>query len=271
MFFRRRRPGPADVRKTLTALLALAGVVALVDGFAVAVREDDLVRHGFVVPGVVVERLSSTGEAGTRGLDGRGRTGPARAPVGKTGLYLYEAAARLIQTRSRETWAIDYRFSCAARGMCYARDLVQYGLWDTLREGDTVSVRRQAGDSLRARLERNPQMGLAFVKVAISCVLFAAAYLTRGGLKQFAPKYKTAPAVVTAVEPVAYGNDRRWKIRFAYFDAGGHARESIDEVNDPSWNVNDECVAVYRPQAPDMATLSAAQRNSQFDNSATPN
>ena len=113
---------------------------------------------------------------------------------------------------------------------------------------------------MRARLEQNPQMGLAFVKVAMACALFAAAYISRGGLKQFAPKYKTAPAVVTAVEPVAYGHDTRWKIRFAYFDAGGNARESIDEVNDPSWKVNEDCVAVYRPQAPDMATLQPAAR-----------
>ena len=260
MFFRRRR-GPADFRKTLTLLLAVAGLLALVDGFAVAVNEDDLVRHGFVVPGVVVERLSSTREAGTRGLDGHGRTGPSTGPVRTAALQFYEATARLIQTRSRATWAIDYRFSCAARGTCYARDFVPYRLWDTLREGETVSVRRQTGSSLRARLERNPQTGLAFAKVALSCVLLAAAYLSRGGLKQFAPKYKTASAVVTAVEPVAYGNDRRWKVRFAYFDAGGHARESVDEVNDSSWNVNDECVAVYRPQAPDLATLQPAARS----------
>ena len=172
-----------------------------------------------------------------------------------TGLFLYEATARLIHTGSRETWAIDYRFSCAARGTCYARDLVPYGLWSALREGQTITVRRPAGNSLRVRLEQNPQTGFAFVKVAMACLLFAAAYISRGGLKQFAPKYKTAPAVVTSVEPVIYGHDKRWKIRFAYFDAGGNARESIDEVNDPSWKVNDDCVAVYRPQAPDLATL----------------
>jgi hypothetical protein len=44
----------------------------------------------------------------------------------------------------------------------------------------------------------------------------------------------------------------------AYFDRSGQAQESADEVMQGSWKTGDSCVAVYRPDQPDLATLQPA-------------
>jgi hypothetical protein len=63
------------------------------------------------------------------------------------------------------------------------------------------------------------------------------------------------PAVVTAVEPVTYRDAKRWRIRFVYFDPHGTAQESADEVVTAGWKPGDGCVAVFRPERPDIATF----------------
>jgi len=63
---------------------------------------------------------------------------------------------------------------------------------------------------------------------------------------------------VTAVEPLKYGDETRWRIRFAYFDRHGQAQESADQVAQGSWKTGDSCVAVYPPDQPDLATLQSA-------------
>jgi hypothetical protein len=71
-------------------------------------------------------------------------------------------------------------------------------------------------------------------------------------------RWLTAPAVVTAVERLKDGDETRWRIRFAYFDRNGQVQESADQVTQGSWKTGDSCVAVYRPDQPDLATLQSA-------------
>lgn len=208
----------------LTWLLVAAGAIALVDGFSLAVKEEARLRDARIVTGVVTRRSSAEG------------------------LWT--------------TWMIDYRFPCRTRsGTCAARDLVSRDLWGRLRQGERVRVRQADGEVTTARLDENPQNGTAMGKTAFACVLFALACLSSGRLRRWSRTYATAAAVVTAVKPVTYGADLRWRVHFAYFDEQGCAQESVDEVNDPSWKVNDECVAVYRTQSPDLATLQPLARS----------
>ena len=111
---------------------------------------------------------------------------------------------------------------------------------------------------------RNQLDSLTFVsrqKTALACLMLAIAGLVSGRLKLFQrPKYIQADATVTSVEQVRYGDESRWKVRFAYFDVKGNAQDSVDEVNDPSWKAGDDCRAIYRPQTPDLATLQRGDR-----------
>ena len=203
---------------SLAWLLVLAGTIVLVDGFALAVKEESRGSYGRVVNGVVTKRST---------IDG---VWPA--------------------------WVIEYRFPCRTRsGSCSGREIVSRELWDQLRYGSSVRVRQADGEVTTGRLDDNPQGSNAVIKTAFACLLFVLACAASGRLRFRGIGYKKAPAVVIAVQPVAAGHETRWRIKFAYFDAKGNAQESVDEVNDPSWKVNDDCIAVYRPQAPDMATL----------------
>lgn len=243
-------------RTTGALALAGAGAFALIDGFSLAVIEESRARYGVVVSGVVEERLSTTGELGTRTIGGRNRFG--RGPtVRTTGFDAYQTVSRALLTGSFDGWVIDYRYPCSvAGGRCREREFVSHDLWLRLEAGHTVNVRQSKDETRTARLDENPQRGLALVKAAMACVLLTIALWTSGRLKIFhGPKYIQADAIVTSVEPVKYGDEVRWKVHFAYFDVKGHAQDSVDEVNDPTWRSGDECYAVYRPQAPDVATL----------------
>lgn len=239
-----------------TLLFAGAGAFAFFDGFSLAVIEESRARYGQVVSGVVEERLSTTGELGTRTIGGRNRFG--RGPtVRTTGFDAYQTLSRALLSGSFDGWVIDYRYPCSvAGGRCREREFVSHDLWLRLEAGHTVNVRQSKDETRTARLDENPQRGLALVKTAMACVLLTLALWTSGRFKIFrGRKYIQADAIVTSVEPVKYGDEVRWKIRFAYFDVKGHAQDSVDEVNDPTWKSGDECYAVYRPQAPDVATL----------------
>jgi hypothetical protein len=87
-------------------------------------------------------------------------------------------------------------------------------------------------------------------------VLLLVAGVVSGQLTAARPRgYLMAPAVVTAVELVTYRDAKRWRIRFAYFDSDGAPRESADEVGTAGWQPGDGCVAVFRPDRPDIATF----------------
>lgn len=236
--------------------LAGVGVLALIDGFSLAVIEESRARYGQVVSGVVEERLSTTGELGTRTIGGSRRYG--RGPtVRTTGFDVYQTLTRAVVTGSFDAWVIDYRYPCGvAGGMCRQRDFVPHNLWLRLEAGHTVNVRQSKDETRTARLDENPQRGLAIVKTTLACLLLALAALFSGRLKILRRrKYVQADAIVTSVESIKYGDEVRWKVRFAYFDAKGNSQDSVDEVNDPTWKSGDECYAVYSPQAPDVATL----------------
>ena len=64
-----------------------------------------------------------------------------------------------------------------------------------------------------------------------------------------------------AAEPIKYRDSLGWRVRFAYFDQRGDAQESADEVYQATWKPGDQCVAVYRSEAPDLATLQPAVVN----------
>lgn len=68
----------------------------------------------------------------------------------------------------------------------------------------------------------------------------------------------TRSATAIAVEPVKYRDATRWRIPFRYFDVSGIAQESADEVARDSWKPGDACLAVYRRDTPDLATLHSA-------------
>ena len=234
-----------------TLLLAGAGAFAFFDGFSLAVLEESRARYGQVVSGVVEERLSTTGELGSRTIGGRNRFG--RGPtVRTTGFDAYQTLSRALLTGSFDAWVIDYRYPCSvAGGRCREREFVSHDLWLRLEAGHPVNVRQSKDETRTARLDENPQRGLALVKTAMACVLLTMALWTSGRFKIFrGRKYIQADAVVTAVEPVKYGDEVRWKIHFAYFDVKGNAQDSVDEVNDPTWKSGDECYAVYSPQDP---------------------
>jgi hypothetical protein len=225
--------------------LAVGGGLVFFDGFRLGVLEESRTRYGRVVSGVV-EDLRSSG--GTIWDASRAQSND---------LDTYEGVCRFLLTFSRDEWIVSYRYPCAGgTGICRGREYVAKDLWSRLQVGQPINVRQSVDEKRTARLDENPQRGMALVKVALSCVLLAVTGLLSGRLTLFRRvKYIEADGVVTSVERVQYGDEMRWKVRFAYFDATGNAQDSIDEVNDPSWKAGDDCRAVYRPQAPDLATL----------------
>ena len=97
----------------------------------------------------------------------------------------------------------------------------------------------------------------AFVQFGIVAAMLLVAALLSGWrpFRFSGVRWVTAPAVVLAVEPVKYRDVVRWRIRFAYFDPEGVAQESADEVVTDAWKVGDSCLAVFKPNQPDLATM----------------
>ena len=131
-------------------------------------------------------------------------------------------------------------------------------MWSRLRAGSPVNVRQSVGEKSASRLDENPQWRLALTRATVGGVSLIVAALVSGRVRFTSlAKYVKAPAVVTAVDEIQYGDEKRWRVTFRYFDASSQPQESVDEANDPSWRVGEDCIAVYRPQAPDAATLQA--------------
>lgn len=238
------RGGEYPLRVVLT--LAVLGVLVFVDGFTLAVREEYRTRYGRVMSGVV-DSLRSDNSVRDRG---QGRTHASD-------LGLYAGLWQTLLTRSLDVWIVEYSYPCSgATGRCSGQDLVARDLWERLEVGQSVKVRQSIDETGTARLDENPQRGLALIKTALACVLLGAAGLMSGHLTLFRRhKYIEVDAIVTSVDRVQYGDEMRWKVHFAYFDNQGNAQDSVDEVNDPSWKVGDDCRAVYLPKVPDAATL----------------
>jgi len=241
--------------------LAAGGVMAFLDGFMLGVMEETRARDGRVSSGVVVEKFSSSGAQGTRRIGRRGGRDQVhtRPVVTGNGFAFYDPLARLIVTGSADAWVVDYRFPCAGGRTCFARDFVSGEQWLPLRAGSMVNVRQADWETTTSRIDGDPRWATVFADLGIGSLLLAAAGLVSGRLVLFRRRrWLTAPAVVTAVERLKYGEETRWRIRFAYFDRNGQAQESADQVVQGSWKTGDSCVAVYRPDQPDLATLQPA-------------
>jgi uncharacterized protein DUF3592 len=230
---------------TVAFVLGVAGGLIFIDGFRLAVVEEYRMRYGHVVTGVVEDlRTSDASIAGSSSMK-------------FSEMGTYEQVCRFLLTRSPEEWVVNYSYPCVGvTGSCHAREQVTRDLWTRLDIGQRIVVRQSADEKTTGRLDENPQRGLALVKVALACVLLVLSGVVSGRFTLFPRhKYIEVDGVVTSVERIQYGDEVRWKVRFAYFDDQGRAQDSVDEVNDASWKSGDDCRAVYRPQTPDLATL----------------
>ena len=246
------------IRGVIAFGLVVLAVLAFYSGFSLAVTEEARARYGSVATGVVVEKLSTTERDGTRYI-GRhgGRNQAVRQPIVTiTGFRMNDLLARWIVTGSPLAWVIVYTFPCPASQPCEVRDFVDKDYWERVHVGDRVNVRHADTEDTTARLDDNPQWGIALANIGFAAVLLLAAGLTTGRLPRFRTReWLTAPAVVTAVEPVRYKDATHWRVRFAYFDCDGTAQESADEVVTGAWKPGDDCIAVYRQHEPELATM----------------
>jgi hypothetical protein len=246
---------PGSGRGVTAILISLLGAHAAFDGSTLAMREYQRAQAGHVTMGVVVDKLSSTGAAGSRRIRGpRGRRS-RRSPL-SPGFTFHEELARVVVTGSLNEWVIEYRYACDAPYRCLGRDFVPEALWRRLHTDQNVNVLQARTETRSARLDENPQRATAAAHLSIAAVLLFVAAVVSGRLTMRRPRgYLTAPAVVTAVEPVTYLDAKRWRVRFAYFDPHGTPQESADEVVTAGWKPGDGCVAVFRPERPDIATF----------------
>ena len=250
------------VRGIAAFALAGAGAMAAIDGFMLGVHEEGRIRYGRATPGIVVEMFSSAGADGSRRIGPRGGTNQrvTRPVVTANGFQFYDVLARFIVSGSTNAWVVDYRFPCrAGTGTCFGRDFVGEEQWRRLSPGDPVNVRQADWETATSRLDDNPQWAIAFADLGIAAVLLTLAAIVMNWIVLVRRRqWLTAPAVVTAVEPLTYGDETRWRIRFAYFDRDGLPQESVDQVTVGTWKSGDDCVAIYNAQQPDIATLQPA-------------
>jgi hypothetical protein len=237
--------------------LLVTGAIGCYQGFVLAVREEYREQDGRVVAGVVVEKLHGLHRGLLETSSGQ------RFHAGDGRFQSTEGLARWLVYGSPAPRYVDYQYSCAVgpQGRCFGRDAVAPALWDRLQIGSPVNVRQATNENKHARLDQNPQRALALAQLAVSAMFLLAAAVVSGRIRLWPsrPKYLYVPAVVLAVEEVQYRDAKRWKVRFGYYDGQGHAQESADEVGQPVWKPGDDCIAVYRPNSPDLATLQPAR------------
>ena len=241
-------------------MLLLLAAVPLASGGLALVRESDRWQQPRVVTGVIQEKLSSTGENGTRTIGGgrRWRAG-RRLPTVLTsnGFGIDDELARLILTGSTNAWVVEYTYPCrSARGACWQREFVSHGRWSELRTGERVNVLTLSSNGTRGRLENNPLLGTALVKLAIGVTLVAIAALISGRWPRRRERDVIVPGVVTSVERVAADGDV-WRVGFAYFSGDGTAREGADEIYVSGVRPGDSCTVTYPENRPELGILSA--------------
>jgi hypothetical protein len=248
------RTGRKLTARGAALLLSAVAVWATYDAGMIAVREYDSAQHGRVQTGIVVKKLSSTGADGSERLRSP-RSRRSRRLITTEGFKIHDVLARLIFTGSTNAWVIEYRYSCDQHP-CRARDFVPETLWRELHNGQTVNVRRSNGSG--SRLDANPPWTTAIANMAIAAALLLAAGLVSGGLTvRLGRRYVSAPAVVTAIEPVKYRDVTRWRIRFSYVDPDGNGQEGVDEVVTDAWQPGDACLAVFPLEQPGLAGFRA--------------
>jgi hypothetical protein len=245
---------PPSVRLCVTWVLVTAALIPLYGGATILLAEYRRSQDGRVAPGVVVERHRSSDPTDAPKRR-RWRAGQAVASlVVAVGYQIPDAFARLIATGSTGTWVVEYRYDCGA-AMCRGRDVVTERVWSELAVGQAVSVRPAGGHTDSARLDMNRPWPMVIAKLAVAGILLLGAALASERFGKRGPEYVTVPAVVTAVDPVDYGQAVRWRVQFAYFASDGTALESADEVIAAGVRPGDDCMAVYPPEHPHLGTL----------------
>ena len=249
MYFGRVKPG-------VVPALGMCGfaLLAAYDGITLGAREYARAHDGRVTTGVVVAKLSGTGLEHKSGSPGRQWHHPRLAPWTE-GFRPHDMLGRLVLTGSLRAWMIEYKYDCERPQGCFGRDFVPEARWRQLYAGQPVSVCRPKREIDSSRLEDNSVWKTVVVNIATAGALLFIAGLASGHLKRGGPRYLTAPAVVTAVEPVRTNDVTRWKLTFAYFDQKGAAHEAADEILIPAFKAGDEGLAVFPPERPDLATF----------------
>jgi len=251
-------------REGAAVVLVLVATLPLWDGGRVLAREYGRRQEGRVVAGVVVGKLSSTGEDGSRTIGTRRRWRASRGMptvVTSNGFQFHDVLARLAMTGSTDAWFVEYRYPCSSSRPCWQREEVSHALWSDLRIGQTVNVRTAKGQGGSGRLDGNPPWNTAVTKLAIGGTLAILAGFISGRMTR-RRKYVTAPAVVTSVEAIGGGDDGHWRVGFAYLTKDGTACESADEVYVSGVHPGDQCTAVYPPDRPELGTLRLSERSS---------
>ena len=246
------------VRQRIALAIAFSALWPLLEGGFELEREVARFERGKVEIGTIVQKLSSSGEAGSRTIGRSTSYRPGTTPFINTadGFRAYNLLGRRVLTGTHRAWVIDYRYACGSAGGCLGRDFVTQEVWTRLRAGQTVNVRAVRGRVGSGRLSENRNWPAAAVNLGIGVSLGLVAWLLYGGVK-IRRQYVTAPAVITAVESLASGESLRWRVKYAYFTADGQAVESADEVYVPGIKTGDEWTVTYPPDQPSSGTLQA--------------
>ena len=235
-------------------LLAAAAMLAAYDGATRAQREYASTHGGRVTKGVVIARSDPTKKDDGPWVPTRRRRlrRDVRALLIE-GSRVHDVLGRLILTGSPYAWSVEYRYECERARGCYGRDIVPEALWHRLYPGQAIDVRRPNLEMDSSRLDDNPQWARAMADLTIAAVLFLIAGAVSGQLKRRQPRYLTAPAVVTAIEPLRTGDDPSWRVKFAYVDSSGATHEVANEFLVVSCREGDEGLAVFPRNQPDLA------------------
>ena len=243
-------------------LLLLLAAVPLVSGGIALLAECDRRLQPRVVAGVIGEKLSSTGEDGSRTIGGRrGWRAGGRLPTVLTsnGFWIDDELARLMLTGSTNAWVVQYTYPCSgARGRCWQREFVSHALWSELRAGERVNVLTSSSDRTRGRVQNNPPLGTALVKLAIGATLVGVAAVTSGRWPRRRVRHFSVPAVVTSVERVGEDADV-WRVGFMYFSGDGAAHEGADEVYVSGVRPGDSCSVIYPENDAERGILRRAE------------
>lgn len=240
----------------LGLLIGVVGAMAAFDGGTLAMREYERAQNARETTGVIIGKSSSADTDRSQRWVPRRRLRHFRQWVPSEGFNVHDVLGRLIRTGSPTAWIVDYRYECARSQGCTGRDFVTEELWHRLNAGQAISVRRSKRENEFSRLDENPQWGRAIVDLAIGgALLFAAGRLLGYFKASGRRRYLTVPAVVIASDPVQYSGATRWRIRFAYFDPQGVAQETVNEVLTDAFKPGDECLAVFPPHQPDLASI----------------
>ena len=244
--------------QTAIALAMLGvGAMAAYDGIVLLKREYRRTHDGRVASGVVLDRISPT-EAEDSPPVRRPRWRRRTQTVLTTeGFKIHDVLGRIVLTGSPRAWIVEYRYGCGGPYFCRGRDVVPESLWRRLQIGQAIEVRVSMAGEDSPRLDDNPRWAPAAVSLAFGAALLLAAGVISNRVTGARRRYLTAPAVVTAIEPVRYGDATRWRVRFAYFDPQGAAQESADELQSATVKPGDGCLAVFTREHPDLATFRA--------------